>query len=855
MTAAAAIGADLDARKDDLRRRNDPNLNGIDFVEIDPADHRIITVTFLLDLPPAAYGLDGNPDRVTITGGVRIVGLRAVQVTRVAPRQLVVTVDQPGDASTYTITFAAGELDEPLATAPVSFVATCPSDVDCATENVCDREPPEEPLLDYLAKDYASFRRLLLEVARSRNPSFRESNPAELTVTLIELLAYEGDRLSYYQDAVATEAYLSTARTRRAVRRHARLVDYRVHDGRNAWTWVTFDVAENAAGVVERGTALLTRLSVPLQPGDPPPGPVIDASIVNPASKGRHPALRGVTVFETAHDVLCDPRNNELQIHTFGQDDAVLPTGSMEAWLFNVGPGNAARRPQLHPGATLVFEEVRGVARPGLAVDADATHRHAVVLTEVEDSTDRLYSATLIADSDGRWQLQPGSGIDVLPLVRVRWRREDALPFPLCVSVVTPTDGPLRSVAVARGNVALADHGLTVTESVGPVADRTPIELKLTVGPLTVQAPADDPQFDQTTGASTAQRFNLSVPAGECLAAAALRLTSPTGRVEVWRPVADLLDSTPFDHHFVAEIDDDGAATLRAGDGTYGADAAGASAYQATYRVGSGPEGNVSADTLVHVAVPTPTPGGYPDIVRVRNPLPARGGTAAETLAEIRVRAPEAFRADQRRAVTEDDYAKAALRLASVQGAVASFRWTGSWLTVFVAVDPADENDLVEGPGSRPELRAAFAAQVRAQLQRFRQAGYDLELRLPRFAAIELDIGLCVRSGYFRADVVAAVRQRLSRFVLPDGTTGFFHPRRWTFGQPLRTSAVYAAVEAVEGVDSLEITQLRRLGDIARGEIEAGVLRISPFEIVRCDNDPNFLERGVLRITAHGGKA
>ena len=53
-------------------------------------------------------------------------------------------------------------------------------------------------------------------------------------VTLVELLAYVADELSYRQDAVATEAYLDTARSRVSLRRHARLVDYRMHDGCNA---------------------------------------------------------------------------------------------------------------------------------------------------------------------------------------------------------------------------------------------------------------------------------------------------------------------------------------------------------------------------------------------------------------------------------------------------------------------------------------------------------------------------------------------------------------------------------------------------------------------------------------------
>ena len=59
---------------------------------------------------------------------------------------------------------------------------------------------------------------------------------------LVEVLAYTGDYLSYYQDAVATEAYLDTARQRISVRRHARLVDYILHEGCNARAWVCVEV-------------------------------------------------------------------------------------------------------------------------------------------------------------------------------------------------------------------------------------------------------------------------------------------------------------------------------------------------------------------------------------------------------------------------------------------------------------------------------------------------------------------------------------------------------------------------------------------------------------------------------------
>ena len=62
------------------------------------------------------------------------------------------------------------------------------------------------------------------------------------------------------------------------------------------------------------------------------------------------------------------------------------------------------------------------------------------------------------------------------------------------------------------------------------------------------------------------------------------------------------------------------------------------------------------------------------------------GGTDFEDVEAARRDAPQAFRT-QERAVTAADYAAAAERRADVQRAAATFRWTGSWHTVFVTAD------------------------------------------------------------------------------------------------------------------------------------------------------------------------
>ena len=113
-----------------------------------------------------------------------------------------------------------------------SFKAACSSEFDCKAVSGCAPAAVEEPALDYLAKDYQSFRRLMVDLIAARNPSWQERLPADLGMTVLELLAYAADYLSYYQDAgPGTEGYLDTCLHRISAARHARLIDYQMGQG------------------------------------------------------------------------------------------------------------------------------------------------------------------------------------------------------------------------------------------------------------------------------------------------------------------------------------------------------------------------------------------------------------------------------------------------------------------------------------------------------------------------------------------------------------------------------------------------------------------------------------------------
>ncbi len=251
-----------------------PILNGIDYLEVSSADQKTLSVFFLFPLPGAANAVPPSPapvltaNNVAIQGGVRITGIQVTGVSATG-NVLSVQVNAAGDFSTYTLQIVADKsestgtppagFDPQLSSIDFSFKVACPSNFDCQQTSTCP--PPSLPTaqIDYLAKDYASFRQLILDRMALTIPEWTETHSPDIGVALVELLAYAGDQLSYFQDAVATEAYLGTARLRTSVRRHARLLDYAMHDGCNARVWIYLAASAGNPELVAVGTEFLTR--------------------------------------------------------------------------------------------------------------------------------------------------------------------------------------------------------------------------------------------------------------------------------------------------------------------------------------------------------------------------------------------------------------------------------------------------------------------------------------------------------------------------------------------------------------------------------------------------------------------
>ena len=214
---------------------------------------------------------------------------------------------------------------------------------------------------------------------------------------------------------------------------------------------------------------------------------------------------------------------------------------------------------------------------------------------------------------------------------------------------------------------------------------------------------------------------------------------------------------------------------LRFGDDQYGRRPFDAERVVARYRVGNGQIGNVGWGTLVHLVDPGVVV--IPPITRIWQPLPANGGVEPETIEHVRQIAPEAFRAIQFRAVTERDWEEMALRHPDVAAAKASFRWTGSWHTVFVAIHPVDAANLHRLPGGGTELTAGFRA-------RDQGASHPLQARGLRSQHPRRDL-CAARNRHPRSASATAIsaamfwrrfERVLSNRAFADGTTGLLLP-------------------------------------------------------------------------------
>ncbi|KFB75923.1 putative baseplate assembly protein [Candidatus Accumulibacter cognatus] len=781
---------------------------------------------------------------------------RAVAVLQVLPgagNTLRLQIAPVGDYSTYLLSTTSVGLGAPdnalplamdplLNALPFKFRPGC-FNLNC-TPMEKGRPAPTEPEIDYLARDYDSFRHVLIAAMMRRVPGWSPSSEADLDQVLIDLVAADADEQADYHDRVMNERALATARKRVSLARHARLLDYHIHQGNQASTWLALEVA----GMVDLPATGQDEFGV---------------------WSGRAWQDDDAVIFAMARDggswrQRCFAPLNRLRLYTWGKTVTALATGSTEADLTAATPLTQTEAEALRdfflgthasqvpgPGAAdvntavdqLLIQEALN-PETGTANGRRIAQRQLLKLLPLHGPIAR--AEALQDPFTGEW------------LVRVRWRAEDALRQNFCF-VCDCAGQPVEDVSLFHANLLRVTQGrprITTFRAPGqPLggADERSFVASDSVSyeiVLRQAGSASPPRGVLCPLPASPLAYRASAPGGETPTRTTAQVMVQ-GFAEPWQEQSDLIESQRDDQHFIVETDELGGSSLRFGDGSNGAALPMGAFVQCRYRVGQGSQGNVGADSLV----------GFVDasgaVQRVWNPFDVTNGRDPEPAAEIVRRVPEAYRQHQLRAVTLDDYARRAEELPGVAHARARYAWTGSWRCVQVAIDPAGGIVLAE------PLRRALADHLDA----VRLIGEDLEVGAARYVPLDIKLSLCAQPAYWPEDLRAALEEEFSDGWMRDGRHGFFHPDRWTFGQPLYASQLIGRALSVTGVGRVLRASMRRwnpgsggglteidIDPLALPESRLEKIPVGPFEIIVVANDPDHLETGRIRFEITGGR-
>lgn len=312
------------------------------------------------------------------------------------------------------------------------------------------------------------------------------------------------------------------------------------------------------------------------------------------------------------------------------------------------------------------------------------------------------------------------------------------------------------SSAVLLGNVAWSSHGEKVVDEVIGDGDASAgfQKFELQKKPLTYTPSAGPGGMEST----------LKVSVNNVL----------------WIEVPTLFGKTPTEQVYTTRLADDGSVTVGFGDGRTGARLpSGRGNVVADYRQGSGLDGRVPVGAL---KTPLDLPVGMRSIT---NPAAATGGADPESLDQARENAPTTVRTFGR-AVSLRDFEDLVRSSGEVAKALATWVWNGEARAVHLTI-AAQEGQLFT-PDDLERIHASLTSQ--------RDPNHTLFL--DNYTPVPVVIKGTVR---VEANRVASQVGEAAQAALLDALS--FDSLR--FGEPLDLSEVYAVLQQVAGVNSVDI--------------------------------------------------
>lgn len=256
--------------------------------------------------------------------------------------------------------------------------------------------------------------------------------------------------------------------------------------------------------------------------------------------------------------------------------------------------------------------------------------------------------------------------------------------------------------------------------------------------------------------------------------------TSGQDPILPWSQVSSLQESGSADLAWSETVDANGVVSVNFGDGINGAIPASGLNIYANYRVGGGTIGNLTANSIIDIA--SAITG-----VSISASSATSGGTAAETIDQIRVNAPRAF-TTQQRAVTLEDYGNLAMALPVVSQAKAVTN-TYTNITVYIT-----------GQGNTVPTQAVLDT-VQAYLQDRALAGTTVTCTAATLVPINI--------GSSGSPVLIGCSSRYSPTSIQvqavQAIQNLFAPSNVQLGGRVTLSSVYSALYAIPGVQYINI--------------------------------------------------
>lgn len=871
-------------------------LTGIDFVQVtDPKDQRVLRVFFIVEpdrlTPPLVEDADTEalpladasderqvfaaPDAIAISDqhptavtavieavhGDEVLEIEQQQWLRVSLGGverycLALEMAEPGGFEPYRLTlshdFGAGgsdQIDPFLGSIVFDFKQACETGYDCEREQDCESDAGLDFPVDYLARDFHSFRRALLDFAAQRYPDWREPIEADMATMLMEIMAHLGDEFAYIQDRHDAESRFASATQRASLEAHAALVDYVPQRGRPAHGEIVLTAAAGASGEIPADTTYWAA------------GESGDGKLSVP--------------FTQDHDVWVAEAWNALPIHAIDPEADCFARGMTELLVTRPDPWDASLMPLPPADPTQLDAKIREFLEGRRAIlTSDPTdpsfprRSWPVTITEAEMVEDPLR--------------ETATGVPA-QLLRIGWSANEATPFDLSLdglalelNIASVTagrkitefirvgedadvaaafgalepivigklldlprmierEGPLAAAADERP--AIFRHGLAASEatSLRFDAEGNPNLNIRELEPDGVPSPPPVTAYEMLDQHFTEAADDPSWTYYADLLKTALDTPAFTVEPGMWRTVRD--HQLPLASFAFGDYAGDAGWTVKFGYGETGRAPADGTILRIDYHTDPGVAANIPSFAIgLEPLGESAAPVGPVLLAEAVNWAPFTNAAEAESAASVKMRAPQKWRAEPRRAVRPEDYSAIIGRKDWVQRANSVSRWTGSWQTDFVSADPV---------GS-VTYSGAMRRELAEEIDCIRLASRDARPAEPDYIDIDIEVIVCIARGFYEGDVLEDLREALE-------PPGLFSPDNFTFGQPLYRSRLEAAAQAVPGVAHVEDIRVRVLGrDTEWRSFSETALFAGPGQIIRLQNDYDRATLGLLRITSVG---